>query len=411
MTPSVVLADETILAAFDDPASAGTWKSVNDGVMGGVSEGGFERTDAGTLVFSGDLSLENNGGFASIRTEPQAWNLSGFSGVVVKARGDGRTYWFEVRKDRQRSATSYRAYLPTTDGEWVETFVPFEDFKLQSYGRPVDAGPIDPSTISSIGFLLADKNPGPFELEIAYVKAVTGNGDTESDHGGNTIVDVASAAGMFETLLAAAVAADLAGVLAGDGPFTVLAPSDDAFAKLPDGTVEDLLKPANKQRLVDVLKYHVLAGRVSLAQALAMREGDTLQGEPITAAFEDGRVKIGPATLIAADIPASNGIIHVIDQVLLPPEADRAPLAPASLIELAIDRGVPLFNQGHAGACADVYELACEALRTMPSVCEHSTEELELALSKIAGNPSASERAWILRHALDRVYHRLATDA
>ena len=314
-----------ILASFKDKESLKNWISVNDGVMDGVSRGGYKRTENGTLLFSGDLSLDNNGGFASIRTEPRPLNLTGASAIVVKARGDGRTYWAELRTSGQMGASSYRANLPTRKGEWVETSIPLADFKLQAFGRALPGGAVNPDKVDSIGFTLADKMAGPFELEIEQISAVTApvTGD------GKTIADLATAAGTFKTLLAAAVAADLAGALSGPGPLTVFAPTDEAFSKLPPGTVEELLKPENKGKLADILKYHVIAGRVPLAKALELREGSTLQGAKLQATFTDGRVLIGGATLLQADLEASNGLVHVIDQVLLPPAAAGPPSAPS----------------------------------------------------------------------------------
>lgn len=132
------------------------------------------------------------------------------------------------------------------------------------------------------------------------------------------IVDTAVGAGNFKTLVAALKAAGLVETLKGDGPFTVFAPSDEAFAKLPKGTVEELLKPENKDKLAEILKDHVILGKVTLGKALDAGEVATLQGSRIPAKFADGRVLIGPAGLLKADIAASNGVIHLIDQVLLP---------------------------------------------------------------------------------------------
>ena len=393
--------EPTVLASFQDKDSLKGWISVNDGVMGGVSKGGFKRTEAGTLLFSGRLSLENNGGFASIRTEPRAMPLNGASALLIKARGDGRTYWAELRTAGQMGASSYRADLPTRKGEWVETRIPLSSFKLQAFGRSLPGGSPDPEKVDSLGFTLADKKAGPFELEIEQISAVT------ESSAGNTIVDLAAAAGTFKTLLAAATAADLAGALSGAGPFTVFAPTDEAFAKLPPGTVDELLKPENKGRLAGILKYHVIAGRVPLAKALELREGATLQGAKLQATFTDGRVRIGPAILLKADLEASNGLVHVIDQVLLPPESAGAPLAARGLIELAIDRGVPLFNDGNPAACAAVYEVACESLRLMPDVSEVSRKDLERALREMRAEATPRQKAWILRNALDRVFSRL----
>lgn len=134
----------------------------------------------------------------------------------------------------------------------------------------------------------------------------------------DSIVATATAAGSFRTLLAAATAAGLAETLGKDGPFTVFAPTDAAFAALPKGTVEDLLKPENKDRLVAILKLHVVSGRVDAATAIGAGEAKTLQGSTLRITSKDGNVMVGGAKVSTADLDASNGIIHVIDQVLLP---------------------------------------------------------------------------------------------
>lgn len=135
---------------------------------------------------------------------------------------------------------------------------------------------------------------------------------------GKTIVDIAAGNEDFSTLVAAVKAAGLVETLAGEGPFTVFAPTNDAFAKLPEGTVEDLLKPENKEKLVAVLTYHVVAGKV-MAADVAPGEVATVQGSKATiTAAEDGAVMIDKATVVKTDIEASNGVIHVIDSVILP---------------------------------------------------------------------------------------------
>lgn len=135
-----------------------------------------------------------------------------------------------------------------------------------------------------------------------------------------TIVDIAVADGRFTTLVAALQAAGLDKTLAGAGPFTVFAPTDDAFAKLPKGTVEDLLKPENKEKLVQILTYHVVSGAVMAKDVSMLKSADTLAKLPVTVNAKDGKVMINEANVILADIVASNGVIHVIDAVLLPPE-------------------------------------------------------------------------------------------
>ncbi|MBO9420746.1 MULTISPECIES: fasciclin domain-containing protein [Stappiaceae] len=132
------------------------------------------------------------------------------------------------------------------------------------------------------------------------------------------IVDTAVGAGTFNTLVAAVQAADLVDTLKGDGPFTVFAPTDEAFAKLPAGTVEDLLKPENKDKLVAVLTYHVVPGKV-MSSDIAGKKADvaSVQGDTIAVDATDG-VKVDEANVVTADIETSNGVIHVIDSVILP---------------------------------------------------------------------------------------------
>lgn len=266
------------LATFAAADSVKPWTSVNDGVMGGVSKGGFQRTAQGTLLFSGELSLANNGGFASIRTEERQQDLSDMKAIVVKSRGDGRTYWVELRTSGQMGASSYRADLPTTAGEWQELRIPLADFKLQAFGRALPFKALNPAAVASVGFTLADKKAGPFSLEIESVKA-----DTE----------------------------------------------------------------------------------------------------------------------------ASNGIIHVIDQVLIPVPAEAVTPGASGLIELAITRGVPLFNKGEVAACAALYEITCEALLSMAGVTEESRAELATSLKAARAEQSSRQQAWILREGMDRAWTRL----
>lgn len=135
----------------------------------------------------------------------------------------------------------------------------------------------------------------------------------------NTIVDVAGKAGTFKTLLAAAQAAGLVDTLKGPGPLTVFAPTDDAFAKLPKGTVETLLKPENKEQLARILKHHVVAGKVMSKDIAGKRlAADTAAGTKLAIDARRG-VRIGGATVTTADVEASNGVIHVVDRVILPP--------------------------------------------------------------------------------------------
>ncbi|MCB5361391.1 fasciclin domain-containing protein [Vibrio lentus] len=132
------------------------------------------------------------------------------------------------------------------------------------------------------------------------------------------LVDVAVENGSFTTLVAAVKAAGLVDTLKGDGPFTVFAPTDEAFAALPEGTVEMLLKPENKDKLVAILTYHVVPGKIMAAEVMKLSSAETVQGEAVMVAIDDGNVMINTAKVVIPDVKASNGVIHVIDAVLLP---------------------------------------------------------------------------------------------
>ncbi|MEY3458209.1 MAG: hypothetical protein RL215_1366 [Planctomycetota bacterium] len=156
-------------------------------------------------------------------------------------------------------------------------------------------------------------------------------------HQASDIVDTAVSAGSFKTLVAAVKAAGLVETLKGAGPFTVFAPTDEAFAKLPKGTVESLLKPENKEKLVAILTYHVVPGKVMAADVVKLKSAKTVQGQEVTVKVADGTVSIDGAKVVKTDIACSNGVIHVIDSVILPkaPEPAKA----ADIVDTAVGAG------------------------------------------------------------------------
>ncbi len=133
------------------------------------------------------------------------------------------------------------------------------------------------------------------------------------------IVELAASTDFLSTLVAAVKAGDLVDVLKGDGPFTVFAPTNEAFAKLPAGTVENLLKPENKEKLIAVLTYHVVPGKILSSDLKNGQKAKTVEGSEITVTLKDGKAMINNATVTSADIMADNGVVHVIDTVILPP--------------------------------------------------------------------------------------------
>jgi NADH dehydrogenase [ubiquinone] 1 alpha subcomplex assembly factor 1 len=167
------VAEQTLrpLFEFAGPEAAQQWQAVNDGVMGGVSDGRFRITPESTLEFFGTLSLENNGGFASVRTKPADLDINAGDDLVVRVKGDGREYVLNLYTKSRRMAFSYRAPLPTVKNEWTEVAVPLEDFIPTAFGDRVQGmGPVEPDEITSIGFMLSDTKPGPFRLNVGWVK-------------------------------------------------------------------------------------------------------------------------------------------------------------------------------------------------------------------------------------------------
>lgn len=154
---------------------------------------------------------------------------------------------------------------------------------------------------------------------------------TQTAAGKQDIIDTAVGAGSFKTLAAALGAAGLVDALKGEGPFTVFAPSDEAFAKLPKGTVETLLKPENKNKLVELLKYHVVSGRVMADAVVKLTGADSLNGQRLDVLVEEGVVSIAGARVVKTDIGCTNGVIHVVDTVLMP--------SFSNLVELATEAG------------------------------------------------------------------------
>jgi monofunctional biosynthetic peptidoglycan transglycosylase len=160
-----------VLFDFARPDDALAWQPVNDGVMGGVSDGRFRITDRGTMEFFGTLSLENNGGFASLRTRRGDLGLKPGDTFLIRLKGDGREYLLNLYVPTLRMAYSYRATIQTKAGAWTEVRIPVKDCVATSFGRRVEnAAPVDPGRFNSIGFMLADKKAGAFQLEVASIK-------------------------------------------------------------------------------------------------------------------------------------------------------------------------------------------------------------------------------------------------
>jgi hypothetical protein len=156
-------------AVFDFSSAAEPWPNIDDVVMGGRSASEM-RVEEGRAIFAGTVSLANNGGFASVRSRPDDHDLSGYQGLSIRVRGDGKTYGLRLRTDRRFDGVSYQARLAPVGGEWEVVKIPFEEFRPVFRGRPVpDAPALDPTSIKTFGLIISDKQEGPFRLEIQWI--------------------------------------------------------------------------------------------------------------------------------------------------------------------------------------------------------------------------------------------------
>ncbi|MEN9575489.1 MAG: hypothetical protein RL514_3344 [Verrucomicrobiota bacterium] len=174
ITMNADAASEKMFFNFQTATNSTKWQVVNDDVMGGVSTSQFQLLTNGGAIFSGVVSLENNGGFASVRSSPVRENLNGTDALVLRVRGDGRRYKFTVRTEAGFNALNYQAEFTTKRGEWEEHRLAFKDFMPTFRGRVLtDVPPLIPSKITSVGLLISDKQAGPFRLEMSWIRGAT----------------------------------------------------------------------------------------------------------------------------------------------------------------------------------------------------------------------------------------------
>ena len=288
------------------------WQTVLDGVMGGLSTGRIEAGDGGTLRFSGELSLENNGGFSQIRTSVPEGTFDGASGLVLRVKGDGRNYQCDIRSSRLRlMAGGYQRVFATKAGEWTEIEIPFSECVANSFGQRVRNAPsLDPASIESVGITLADKKEGPFAIEVDWIRPA---GKAAAPASPNSLAAVATKANLT-TLLALVKASGIE--LPAGTKLTIFAPTNEAFAKLPKDQVEFLTSAKGKSTLQAILKHHVVGQSVGSSAVLERRRLSALSGQSID--IDPAALTVDGARLVATDVAFDGGLVHVIDTVMLP---------------------------------------------------------------------------------------------
>ncbi|MDI9405045.1 MAG: CIA30 family protein [Limnohabitans sp.] len=292
------------------------WQTVLDGVMGGLSTGKIAAGENGTLRFTGELSLENNGGFSQIRTAVTGDDFEGATGLRLRVKGDGRTYQCDIRSSRMRlMAGGYQRNFATKAGEWIEVEIPFDQCVANSFGQRVRNAPaLDAASIESVGITLADKKEGPFAIEVDWIRPMSGASNAQAIQAStNSLAAVATKANLT-TLLALVKAAEIE--FPKDAKLTIFAPTNEAFAKLPAEQVAFLTSAKGKSTLQAILKHHVVAQTLESSVVLERRRLKALSGQSLD--VDPAMLSVDGARLVSTDVAFDGGLVHVIDSVMLP---------------------------------------------------------------------------------------------
>jgi len=219
----------------------------------------------------------------------------------------------------------------------------------------------------------------------------------------STIPELAVSSGRLNTLVAAVQFAGLADALSGDGPFTVFAPTDEAFSRIDDDTLASLLTDAGRPALQRILKHHVVVGEFKAADLVGRDSIETLAGTSLDLDAVRGRLLVADSVVETANIDAENGVVHMIDRVLMPPK-QIVPLE--VLLENAVNRGAPIFNDGSPDACAAVYATALDAvaLGSGFGIDQSTRDRISNELAEIGGMESGRDRAWAYRRIIDSLF-------
>lgn len=403
---AAALANGEVLHDFSRE-DAREFSTVNDTVMGGRSASRIEALEGGVLRFAGELSLENNGGFTSFRSRTVDYGIGPSDGLAIRVKGDGRTYIFSLDiSGVPIPAGGYWQEFETQEGLWEDIRLPYADFIPNSFGRQLGGLPaVTPERIDGMALYLSDKKPGSFSIDIDEIGTYWDDASvTVSDDDAEALLPAECS-----TLLALLEQTGLDAAVSELEGFTLFAPTDDAFAKLPPDVVGALLRPENAAVLERVLLRHVVAAPVTAWNAAGLDRAEVLDGGVLKIERDGSGLRVGGARVLVADRLRGQGVVHVIDSVIVPD--DLALVTPAKdasdVLSAAITRGVPLFNDGNAEACAAVYRTAVEATLALSSgsLSVETLETLRVALAR-SEREDARAAAWTLRGAMDRAITR-----
>jgi NADH dehydrogenase [ubiquinone] 1 alpha subcomplex assembly factor 1 len=298
------------------PGDSSRWTTTHDTVMGGNSRGELRKTDAGTLVFEGYVSLENNGGFTSFRSRDRQLPYSGSDGIEMRFRGDGRTYILSFdREGIGLFGGGYWQRFETKKDEWMTVRLPWSQFEPVNFGRKLpDLPALTPETARGLAVYLYDKQDGDFRIEFdSFATYSEGDADDRTDPASKERLALPENCRTLERLI------ELSGIgeeLAQLEGYTLFAPTDEAFQKLPQS--QSLMQPEQMEALRAVLLRHVVPTRVDSAAALFLQQAEMADGKVLAISISENELRIGGAKLLKVDYAYGKGIVHTIDRVLLP---------------------------------------------------------------------------------------------
>jgi len=309
------------------PDDRSRWSTVHDTVMGGVSRGELRRTDAQTLVFEGYVSLDNNGGFTSFRSQQRNLPFAGSDGIEARVKGDGRTYILSFdREGVGLFGGGYWKRFDTTPGEWITVRAGWDEFVPVNFGRKIqDLPELTADTALGLTIYLYDKKEGDFSIEFDSFGTYT---DSDNDRDGDKNSLASPQTQLPENCQTLQRLIEVSGIgeeLAALDGFTLFAPTDDAFQNLP--AAQALMQPGQMEALRAVLRRHVVPAKVDSATALFLSEAQMADGATLAVAVSDNQLFIDAAQVLDVDFAFANGIVHTIDRVLLP-----GPLLPETAI-------------------------------------------------------------------------------
>lgn len=298
------------------------WTTTHDTVMGGKSRGEVSKTDSGTLLFEGYVSLENNGGFTSFRSRDRQLPFAGTDGIEMRFKGDGRTYILSFdREGIGLFGGGYWQRFETKKDEWMTVRLPWTKFEAVNFGRKMpDLPKLTPETARGLTVYLYDKQDGDFRIEFDSFATYTGNDSIPAaTPASNDRPALPDNCRTLERLI------ELSGVgeeLAKLEGYTLFAPTDEAFQNLP--LSQSLMQPEQMEALKAVLLRHVVPAKVDSASALFLTQAQMADGKQLAITVTDNDLRIGGAKILDVDYAYGNGIVHTIDRVLLPEQLPAA---------------------------------------------------------------------------------------